>query len=63
VLRLLASGLSNAAIAEALCIQLKTVEYHVTHIHQKLDLASQLEVVFWVHQEWPDGLLGGETPG
>ena len=63
VLRLLAGGMSNTAIAERLCVQIKTVEYHVTHIHQKLDLASQLDVVFWVHQEWPDGLPGDENPG
>lgn len=63
VLRLAASGMNNVAIAEALCIQRKTVEYHVSNIHQKLGLASRLEVVFWGHQEWPDGLPGDETPG
>jgi len=63
VLRLLAGGLSNAAIAETLCVRQRTVEYHVTHIHQKLDIASRLEVALWVRDEWPDGLPGDENPG
>ncbi len=63
VLRLLVGGLSNAAIAEALCVQLKTVEYHVTHIHQKLGVASRVEVVIWARDYWPDGLPGDENPG
>ncbi|HHX42791.1 MAG TPA: response regulator transcription factor [Chloroflexi bacterium] len=63
MLRLLASGLSNAAIAEALCIQLKTVEYHVTNVLGKLSLASRVEVVLWARDEWPDGLPDGRNPG
>ncbi|HHX42794.1 MAG TPA: helix-turn-helix transcriptional regulator [Chloroflexi bacterium] len=64
VLRLLAGGMSNTAIAERLCVQIKTVEYHVTHIHHKLGLASRLEVVLWARDEWPDGLPDdGQNPG
>ena len=59
-----AGGRSNTAIAERLCVQIKTVEYHVTHIHHKLGLASRLEVVLWARDEWPDGLPDdGQNPG
>jgi DNA-binding NarL/FixJ family response regulator len=56
VLRLLAEGLDNAAIAEALCVMPRTVEYHVTNILSKLGVASRLEAVVWVHQHWPEDL-------
>ena len=69
VLRLLTEGLDNAAIAEALCVTSKTVEYHVTNTLNKLGVASRLEAVVWVRDHWPDGLPGdlqhdlGKSPG
>ena len=39
VLRLLARGLTNAALAEELCVSTKTVEGYVRSIFTKLDLA------------------------
>jgi DNA-binding NarL/FixJ family response regulator len=64
VLRLLAGGMSNTAIAERLCVQIKTVEYHVvTNVLGKLSLASRVEVVLWARDEWPDGLPDGRNPG
>jgi DNA-binding NarL/FixJ family response regulator len=56
VLRLLAEGLSNEAIAEALCVMPKTVEYHVTNILSKLGVVSRLEAVVWIHNHLPDDL-------
>ena len=56
VLRLLTKGLDNAAIAEALRVMPRTIEYHVTNILSKLDVASRLEAVVWVHQHWPEAL-------
>ena len=56
VLRLLAEGLDNAAIGEALCVTVRTVECHVTSILSKLDVASRLAAVVWVHQHWPEDL-------
>jgi NarL family two-component system response regulator LiaR len=47
VLRLLMCGSSNRAIAEALCISVKTVECHVTGILRKLDVTSRQEAVAW----------------
>ena len=43
VLRLLAEGRSNAAIADRLFVNGKTVETHVAHIFQKLDLPPTTE--------------------
>jgi DNA-binding NarL/FixJ family response regulator len=43
VLRLLADGLSNRAIAERLFISPKTVEHHVSRIYAKLNLSTRAE--------------------
>lgn len=48
MLRLLVKGQSNAAIAEALCITVRTVECHVTSIMSKLDVTSRQEAIVWV---------------
>ena len=61
VLRLLAEGLDNATIAEALCVTIKTVAYHVANILSKLGVASRLEAVVWVHNRLPDDLV--KLPG
>ena len=45
VLRLLAEGLSNQAIAEALCITPGTVKTHLTNIYAKLGVASRVQAV------------------
>lgn len=57
VLQLLAEGLDNAAIAGTLCVKTKTIEYHVTGILRKLEVASRLEAVVWAHNYLPDDLL------
>ena len=56
VLWLLTEGLDNHAIAGKLCVTIRTIECHVTSILSKLDVASRLEAVVWVHQHWPEGL-------
>ena len=61
VLRLLAEGLDNAAIAEALCVTTKTAAYHIANILSKLEVASRLEAVVWVHNHLPDDLV--KLPG
>jgi NarL family two-component system response regulator LiaR len=45
VLRLLAAGLSNRAIAERLTVSPSTVEYHVSNILGKLGAATRTEAV------------------
>jgi len=61
VLQLLAEGLDNAAIAEALRVTPKTVAYHVANILSKLGVASRLEAVVWIHDHLPDDLV--KLPG
>lgn len=61
VLQLLAQGLDNAAIAEALCVKPKTAAYHVTHILSKLEVTSRGEATAWVHAYLPEDL--GKIPG
>jgi DNA-binding NarL/FixJ family response regulator len=49
VLRLLAAGHANAAIAETLSISQRTVTTHVTNIFAKLGLATRAEAVAFAH--------------
>lgn len=42
-----ADGLTNEQIAQRLFISRRTVETHVEHVRQKLDLGSRTEVVAW----------------
>ena len=45
VLALVASGKSNSEVADVLCISVKTVETHKTHILMKLGLNNNSELV------------------
>ncbi|BBO86080.1 DNA-binding response regulator [Desulfosarcina ovata subsp. sediminis] len=45
IMRMLAEGLSKSAIAERLCISIKTVENHRSNIMKKLDLHSAMDLV------------------
>jgi DNA-binding NarL/FixJ family response regulator len=45
VLRLLAQGLNNRVIAEALFISDRTVQAHLTSIFAKMHVSSRLEAV------------------
>jgi DNA-binding NarL/FixJ family response regulator len=36
-----AEGLSNREIAQALFVTMRTVEVHLTHAYQKLDISSR----------------------
>ena len=48
VLRLLATGLTNADIAKAIHISSKTVEKHVGHIFEKLGVGSRAAAAAWL---------------
>ena len=48
IARLIASGLANREIAERLVISAKTVEHHVSHILDKLDLHTRAEIAAYV---------------
>jgi predicted ATPase/DNA-binding NarL/FixJ family response regulator len=43
VLRLMADGLSNAEIAERLCLSISTVKVHTRHIYDKLGVSSRTQ--------------------
>jgi non-specific serine/threonine protein kinase len=48
VAALIAQGHSNRAIAQALYIEVKTVEAHLTRILAKLGASSRLQVAIWM---------------
>jgi DNA-binding CsgD family transcriptional regulator len=44
VAQLAAGGRTNREVAQALFVSLRTVETHLTHVYQKLDLKSRTEL-------------------
>jgi non-specific serine/threonine protein kinase len=47
----IAQGLSNRQIAQALVISEKTAANHVEHILNKLDLRSRAQIAVWAVQQ------------
>ncbi len=56
VLRLVASGLSNAEIADRLCISPATAKTHVAHLLTKLDARDRVQLVIIAYQAGLAGL-------
>lgn len=50
LLKFLARGSNNKAIAASLSISLKTVEFHLTNILKKLEMNSRAEVIVWIFE-------------
>jgi DNA-binding NarL/FixJ family response regulator len=59
ILRLIATGLSNAEIGHQLYISETTVKTHVTHILQKLGLRDRVQAVVLAYQT---GIIEADTP-
>jgi DNA-binding NarL/FixJ family response regulator len=55
-MRVLAKGMSNAAIAEATTLTPKTVEHHISRILNKLGVTSRVQAVVWYLEEFPPSL-------
>ena len=51
MLELLALGHTNAEVAEALGVALRTVEAHRGHLMQKLGLHSRADIVSFVNEQ------------
>jgi len=60
ILRLIATGLSNAEIGQQLYISETTVKTHVTHILQKLGLRDRVQAVVLAYQT---GVIEADSPG
>ena len=54
VLRLMASGCRNGEIADQLGVSIKTVEFHISHVLEKIGARSRIEAVTRARQH---GLL------
>lgn len=58
VLTLIATGMTNAEIAESLFVSPHTVKNHVTNIYKKLQVEDRTQIALWAIAYG----LGGETP-
>jgi DNA-binding NarL/FixJ family response regulator len=58
VMRVLAKGMSNAAIADVTTLTPKTVEHHISRILNKLGVTSRVQAVVWYLEEFPPSLRG-----
>ena len=47
ILRLVAEGLSNAALAKMLWVTEQTVKFHLSNIYRKLDVSNRTEAARW----------------
>jgi DNA-binding NarL/FixJ family response regulator len=55
VLRLVAEGLTNHQVARRLALSVRTIEAHLTHVYDKLDVASRTEAVLLAQRRgWLD---------
>ena len=51
VLRLVLAGRTNKSIAATICISEKTVEFHLSHIYNKVGVRSRMQAGVWAIQQ------------
>ncbi len=56
ILGLLAQGLDNAAVAKTLGVRVRMVEQHITHLLDRLRVASRLEAAVGARDHLPEDL-------
>lgn len=56
ILDLLAKGMDNNQVGEALTIKAKTVAYHVTNLMAKIRVSSRQEAAIWALKNLSDNL-------
>ncbi len=54
ILKLVARGLSNREVGEALDLQEKTVKHYMTSILQKLHVRNRTEAALMARQKWTE---------
>jgi NarL family two-component system response regulator LiaR len=59
ILRLVAEGHSNAALARRLWVTEQTVKFHLSNVYRKLQVTNRTEASRWAQL---NGLLGDEVP-
>lgn len=51
ILRLVLAGRTNRSIAASICISEKTVEFHLSHIYNKIGMRSRMLAGVWAMQQ------------
>lgn len=51
VVKLVAEGLSNKQIANSFGVKVRTIEFHMTNIFQKLNMDSRVAVAMWTKEQ------------
>lgn len=51
ILELLARGLSNKEMADALSISMNTLNTHMKHIHEKRGLKDRVKILLWYQED------------
>ena len=59
ILRLVLAGRTNKAIAAAICVSEKTVEFHLDRIYTKIGMRTRMLAGMWAMQQG----MGVETRG
>ena len=51
ILRLVLAGRTNRSIAVTICVSEKTVEFHLSHIYNKIGMRSRMQAGVWAIQQ------------